>query len=233
MRYCAQRVIDSFPAKSVARLTKIVTRQMATTAVLSRVCRQVWVGSFGTQAPLSPSNWSALYRGRDSPVMSWVYFSRPTMHSRRQGWAIKDFSVLSEMWSICEQPLYCITLMILHTNNWCALISDKNLKNIFQVHLKTHQCFGTLAQPFHFLPNMPVMTQWILTGPTRIEWLWVNDFSHNEYHIWQAWPSTCWHVGDKLPKYEVPVLIAQTRNHWRKWKDCASVPKNGLPNWCD
>ena len=60
--------------------------------------------------------------------------------------------------------------------------------------------FGTLAQPFHFLPNTPVMTQWILTGPARVEWLWVNDFSHNEYHIWQAWPSTCWHVGNKLPK---------------------------------
>ena len=75
--------------------------------------------------------------------------------------------------------------------------------------------------------------QWILTGPARVEWLWVNDFSHNKYHIWQAWPSTCWHVGNKLPKYEVPVFIAQTRNHWRKWKGCASVPKNGLPNWCD
>ena len=25
------------------------------------------------QAPLTPSNWSALYRGRGSPVMSWIY----------------------------------------------------------------------------------------------------------------------------------------------------------------
>ena len=41
---------------------------------------------------------------------------------------------------------------------------------------------------------MPVMTLQILTGPARVEWLWVNDFRPNEYHIWHAWPSTCWHV---------------------------------------
>ena len=27
----------------------------------------------GPQAPLTPSNWSALYRGRGSPVMSWIF----------------------------------------------------------------------------------------------------------------------------------------------------------------
>ena len=49
--------------------------------------------------------------GRGSPVMSWILLNaRPTTHSRRQGWAIKDFSVLSEMCSICEQPLYGIML---------------------------------------------------------------------------------------------------------------------------
>ena len=79
---------------------------------------------------------------------------------------------------------------------------------------------------------MPVMTQRILTGPAHVEWLWVNDFSHNKYHIWHVWPSTCWHVWSKLPKYEVPVFAAQTPNHWRKWKGYASVPKNGLPHWC-
>ena len=44
------------------------------------------------------------------------------------------------------------------------------------------------------------MTQWILTGPACVEWLGVNDFSHNEYHLRQGWPSTCWHVENKLPK---------------------------------
>ena len=38
---------------------------------------------------------------------SWPeYFSRTTTDSRRQGWLIKDFSVLSEMRSICEQPSF-------------------------------------------------------------------------------------------------------------------------------
>ena len=31
------------------------------------------------------------------------------------------------------------------------------------------------------------------------------------------------------PEYEAPVFNAQTHNHQRKWKDCASVPGNGLP----
>ena len=54
------------------------------------------------------------------------------MQSRRQGWATKDFSVLSEMCSICEHPLYGIMLMILHTNKWCVLISDQNLQIFFK-----------------------------------------------------------------------------------------------------
>ena len=33
------------------------------------------------------------------------------------------------------------------------------------------------------------MIQRILTGPARVEWLWVNDFSPNEYHIRHAWPT--------------------------------------------
>ena len=105
--------------------------------------------------------------------------------------------------------------------------------NIFQVHLKHPQCFGTLAQPSHFLSNTPVMAQRIFTGPTRVEWLWVNDFGPNEYHIWHGWSSACWHVENKSPKYEVPIFTAQTCNQWRKSKGCAKVPKNGLPNWSD
>ena len=59
---------------------------------------------------------------------SWAeYSSRPTMNSMHQGWAIKDFSVLSEMRSICEQPFYDIILIILHINKSCVLISKQNL----------------------------------------------------------------------------------------------------------
>ena len=50
--------------------------------------------------------------------------------------------------------------MILHTNKWCVLISDQNLQLFFKSIWKIPQCFGTLAQPFHFLPNTPVMTQY-------------------------------------------------------------------------
>ena len=76
----------------------------------------------------------------------------------------------------------------------------------------------------------PVMTR-ILNRPARVEWFWVNNFSPNEYHIWHAWLSTCWHVENKSPKYEAPIFTAQTHNHWRKCTWRASVPKNGLPNW--
>ena len=184
------------------------------------------------QAPLSPSNWSALYR---RSRLASHELNTPQGQQRTAGARVGDKRFFRFKWNV--QHLWTAIIrhhvndithqQVMRFNQW------SKFANTFLVHLKNPWCFGTLAQPFHFLPNTPVMTQWILTGSARVEWLWVNDFSHNEYHIWQAWPSTCWHVGNKLPKYEVPVFIAQTRNHWRKWKGCASVPKNGLPNWCD
>ena len=36
----------------------------------------------------------------------------------------------------------------------------------------------------------------------------------------------------RSPEYEAPVFNAQTHNHGRKWKGCASVPENELPIWC-
>ena len=153
------------------------------------------------------------------------YSPKPT-NSRHRGWAIKKIPVLSEMRSICLQPLYGIMLMILHTNKQCVLISDKNLQ-MFLSPLKKSQCFGTLARPFHSLSNVPVI-QRILTGSALIEWLWVNDFSHNEYHIRHVWPSTCWHVGNKLPNMKYQSLLP--RSHWRKSK---GRTKNGLPIWSD
>ena len=67
---------------------------------------------------------------------SWAeYSSRPTTDSRHQGWAIKDFFVLSEMLTICEQPLYGTVLMILHTNKSCLLIRGQNA----QMFLKSIQ----------------------------------------------------------------------------------------------
>ena len=175
------------------------------------------------QAPLSPSNWSALYEV--SARQSWAeYSSRPKTDSRHQGWTIKDFSVLSEMCSICEQPLYGIMLMISHTNKWCVLSSDQNLQYFSKSIWKIPSASGQSYRPFTSCRTC-LSWQWILTGPKRVEWLWVNDFSHNEYHIWKAWPSTCWHVGNRLPKYEVPVFTAQTRNHTRKCKSKSKSKK--------
>ena len=65
--------------------------------------------------------------------------------------------------------------MILHINKSYILSRDQNSQIFFKVHLKSSQCFGTLTQPSHYLSTKPVMTQ-ILTGPARVEWLWVNDF---------------------------------------------------------
>ena len=56
---------------------------------------------------------------RGSPVMSWILLKANNA---------QQASVFSEMCSICEQPLYGIILMILHTNKWCVLISDLNLR---------------------------------------------------------------------------------------------------------
>ena len=44
--------------------------------------------------------------------------SRPTTDSRHQGWAIKDFFVLSEMLTICEQSLYSIVVIILYRQKY-------------------------------------------------------------------------------------------------------------------
>ena len=80
---------------------------------------------------------------------------------------------------------------------------------------ETHTAFSLPVEHAHHDTTDP---HW----PARVEWLWVNDFSPNEYHIWHAWPST-WHVETKLQKYQAPIFTAQTRNHWRKLKGRASM----------
>ena len=97
---------------------------------------------------------------------SWAkYSSRPTMHSRRQGWAIKDFSVLSKICSICEQPLYGIMLMILHTNKWCVLISDQNLQIFLKSIWKIHSASGHSHSPFTSCRTRPLWHNGSSLGP--------------------------------------------------------------------
>ena len=170
--------------------------------------------------------------GRGSPVMSWIL---PKANNGQQTSGVGD----KRFFRFKRNAYHLWTAIIRHRLN--DIIHQQVMRFnqrskfaiIFKVHLKHPQCFGTLAQPSYFLSNTPVMIQRIFTGPARAKWLWVNDFGPSEYHIWHGWPSTCWHVENKSPKYEVPILTAQTCNHWRKSKGCASVPKNGLPNWCD
>ena len=185
-----------------------------------------------SQAPLTPSNWSALNGGRGSPVTSWILLKA---HNGQHASEVGD----KRFFRFKRNAYHLWTAIIRHRLNDITheqvmrFNQGSKFANIFKVHLEHPQCFGTVAQPFHFLSNTPVMTQRISIGPARVEWLWVNDFGPNEYYIWHGWPSTCWHVENKSPKYEVPIFTAQTCNHWRKSKGCASVPKNGLPNWCD
>ena len=170
--------------------------------------------------------------GRGSPVMSWIL---PKANNGQQTSGVGD----KRFFRFKRNACHLWTAIIRHRLNdiihqhVMRFNQRSKFAIIFKVHLKHPQCFGTLAQSSYFLSNTPVMIQRSFTGPTRAKWLWVNDFGPNKYHIWHGWPSTCWHVENKSPKYEVPILTAQTCNHWRKSKGCASVPKNGLPNWCD
>ena len=91
-----------------------------------------------------------------------------------QSWA-EYSSRPSEMRSICEQPFYGIILMILHMNKSCVLISNQNLQ-IFLNPLKKIPMLRDIRTAF----SLPAMTQPTFTGPARVEWSWVNDFSHND-----------------------------------------------------
>ena len=123
---------------------------------------------------LTPSNWSALYRGGGSPVMSWILLKA---NNGQQASGVGD----KRFFCFKRNAYHLWTAIIRHRLNDIThqqvmrLNQASKFANIFEVHLKHPQCFGTLAQPCHFLLNTPVMTQRIFPGPARVEWLWVND----------------------------------------------------------
>ena len=139
---------------------------------------QLW-----SQAPLTPSNRSALYRGRGSPVMSWILLKA---NNGQQAAGVGD----KRFFRFKRNAHHLWTAVIRHRLNDIThqkiMRFNQGLKfaNIFKVHSKHPQCFRTRASSSHFLSNTPVMTQRIFTGSARVEWLWVNDFGPNEYHIW-------------------------------------------------
>ena len=115
------------------------------------------------QASLSPSNWSALYRGLGSLVMSWILL-KANNGLQTSGEGDKRFFRFKRneqhLWTaIIRHHLNVIAhQQVMRFNQWWKF------SNIFQVHLKNSQCFGSFAQPFHFLSNMPLMTTCILTN---------------------------------------------------------------------
>ena len=69
------------------------------------------------------------------------------------------------MCSICEQPLYGIMLMILHTIKWCILISDQNLQIFFNSIWKTPSASGHSHSPFTSCPTRPSWYNGSSQGP--------------------------------------------------------------------
>ena len=121
------------------------------------------------QAPLTPSNWSALYRGRGSPVMSCTLLKA---NNGQQASGVGDKRFVR-----VERNAYHLrTAIIRHRLNDIThqqvmrFNQGSKFTNISKVHLNHPQCFGTLAQPSHFLSNTPVMTQRIFAGQVTKIW---------------------------------------------------------------
>ena len=69
------------------------------------------------------------------------------------------------MCSICEQPLYGIMSMILHTNKWCVLISDQNLQIFFKSIWKIPSASGHSRSPFTSCRTRPSWHNGVSLGP--------------------------------------------------------------------
>ena len=83
---------------------------------------------------------------RGSPVMSWILL-KANNAQQVSGMDDKRFFRFKDMCSICEQSLYGIMLMILHTNKWCVLISDQNLQIFFKSIWKIPSASGHSHSP--------------------------------------------------------------------------------------
>ena len=126
--------------------------------------------------------------------------------SRSTGNVSNGLKNICKFWSLIKTRHFLVCNIInMMLYNGCS--------QILHISLKTEKYF--IAHPWRLLsvvglelmtgeprPRYSALqllgeTQWILTGPARVEWLWVNAFNYNEYHIWQAWPSTC---GEQVTK---------------------------------
>ena len=139
--------------------------------------------------------WSAAQASRYETVPDqpqWTH-SRPTTDCRHQSWAI---IVLSELCSICEQPLYGIIVMILHIHKICTqilppfqkftLLRDTRVALSFPVeHARpasidphwTRTCcmvMGQRLQPRR-IPYMARVTQHLLICGKHVTKIWSTD----------------------------------------------------------
>ena len=79
--------------------------------------------------------------------MSWILLQANNAQ-QASGVGDKRFFRFKRNMQQCEQPLYDIMLMILHTNNWCVLISDQNLQIFFKSIWKIPSASGHSHSPF-------------------------------------------------------------------------------------
>ena len=96
--------------------------------------------------------------------MSWILL-KANNGQQASGVGDKSFSILSEMWSICEQPVYGIILVILHTNKWSVLISDQNLQRVFKSIWKIHSASGHSRGPLTSCRTRPSWHNGSSLGP--------------------------------------------------------------------
>ena len=69
------------------------------------------------------------------------------------------------MCDICDQSLYGIMLMILHTNKWCVLTSDQNLQILFNSIWKIPCASGHSRSPFTSCRTRPSWHNGCSLGP--------------------------------------------------------------------
>ena len=97
--------------------------------------------------------------GRGSPVMSWQLLKA---NNAQQASGVGDKRcfrfkrIVQCLWTaIIRHHVNDIThQQVMRFNQWSKFAT------IFKSIWKIPQCFGTLAQPFDFLPNTPIMTQY-------------------------------------------------------------------------
>ena len=87
------------------------------------------------------------------------------------------------------------------------LVRDQSVR----IWLRLFKQSGALSLPFHFLSNMLATAQWLLTGPTRVEWLRINHSSPNEYMADPAFVdilrTICWNIKHPSSLHRRPITV--------------------------